>query len=239
MSPSVVQWRGRAEVAERTLAFRFSKPAAFAFKPGQAIDVVLPDADAGPDGLRHTFSLVSAPFEDELVIATRMRDTPFKRALASLGAESRIGIEGPFGSLTLHNDRTRAAVFIAGGIGITPFLSMVRQAAHDDRPQRLLLLYANRRPEDAAYLDELTDMQQRYPRFRLIATMTGMAASTRAWTGERRRIDVDFVAGAIPQGTRPVFYVAGPPPMVEGLRTTLERAGVDDDDIRSEDFFGY
>ena len=104
---------------------------------------------------RHTFSIVSAPFENELVVATRMRDSAFKRALKALPIGSHAAIEGPFGSLTLHNDRARPAVFIAGGIGITPFMSMLRQATQDRLPQRLLLLYSNRRPEDAAFLAEL------------------------------------------------------------------------------------
>jgi ferredoxin-NADP reductase len=73
-----------------------------------------------------------------------------------------IAIEGPFGSLTLHNDRTRPAVCIAVRIGITPFMSIVRQAAHDGLRQRLVLLYSNRRPEDAAYLAELGGAQVRF-----------------------------------------------------------------------------
>ena len=132
MTIHTVALRRREEVAERTLAFHFERPDAFSFKAGQAIDVLLPGGSGfGGADLRHTFSLVSAPFEDELVIATRMRDGAFKRALGSLNDGSRVQLEGPFGSLTLHNDRTRPAVFIAGGIGITPFMSMLRQATSD------------------------------------------------------------------------------------------------------------
>src|SRR5688572_6023980 len=121
MNDYEVKLKGREEVAEGTMAFHFEKPPGFRFKPGQAIDVVLidpPTTDA--QSARHTFSIVSASFHGELVVATRMRDSAFKRALKSLSIGSPAKVEGPFGSLTLHNDRARAAVFIAGGIGITP-----------------------------------------------------------------------------------------------------------------------
>jgi ferredoxin-NADP reductase len=128
-----IRLASKVAVADGTMAFHFAKPPGFTFKPGQAIDVVLGDPRGGDR--RHTFSLVSAPFEDELVVATRMRDSPFKRALGELEDGGAARLDGPFGSLTLHNDRSRAAVFIAGGIGITPFMSMLRQAAHDGRPE--------------------------------------------------------------------------------------------------------
>ena len=188
---------------------------------------------------RHTFSLVSAPFQHDLVVATRMRDSAFKRALKllSIGAPARL--EGPFGSLTLHNNRARPAVFIAGGIGVTPFISILRQAAKDQLPQELLLLYSNRRPEDAAFLAELQQLEQQSKRFRLIATMTQMDKSSRTWEGETRMIDEDLVRKVGKGLSAPIYYVAGPPVMIEAVRQTLNRAGVDDDDIRSEEFLGY
>ncbi len=230
----------RVEVAEGTLAFHFEKPAGFAFKPGQAVDVVLVDptfTDAA--SARHTFSLVSAPFEGELVVATRMRDSAFKRALRLLPIGAPAKLDGPFGSLILHNNRARSAVLVAGGIGITPFISMLRQATNDQLPQDLTLLYSNRRPEDAAFLSELQQLEQKNPRIRLIATMTQMDKSSQNWTGETRLIDEELVTKASQGLAAPIYYVAGPPAMIEALRQTLNRAGVDDDDIRSEEFLGY
>jgi ferredoxin-NADP reductase len=232
--------RGREQVAHGTMAFHFDKPAGYKFRPGQAIDIVLLKPPAGDaQSARHTFSIVSAPFEKELVIATRMRDSAFKRALGALPIGASIAIEGPFGSLTLHNDRARAAVFIAGGIGITPFMSVVRQAAHDGLQQRLVLLYSNRRPEDAAYLAELQELEQRNPQFHLIATMTLMSRSSQPWSGSQGLIDAALVKRATAALTNPIYYLAGPPGMVEAMRQTLNDAGVDDDDIRSEEFYGY
>lgn len=230
----------REEIAEGTMAFHFEKPASFTFKPGQAVDVILvdtPSADA--QSTRHTFSIVTAPYQGEVVIATRMRDSAYKRAIKSLAIGSPLRLEGPSGSLTLHSDRTRPAVFIAGGIGITPFMSILRQAANDQLGQRILLLYSNRRPEDAAFLDELQLLEGRNRNFRLVATMTEMSKSSRPWEGETGLIDEDLVKRACGELSAPIYYLAGPPAMVEAMRQTLNRMGVNDDDIRSEEFYGY
>lgn len=240
MTTHAMKLTGRDEIAVGTMAFHFAKPAGFRFKAGQAVDLVLNHRPGGNlEGPRHTFSLVSAPFQDELTVATRMRDSEFKRALGSLAIGSSVGLEGPFGSLTLHNDRARPAVFIAGGIGITPFMSVLRQATRDQLAQQLLLLYSNRRPEDTAFLAELQQLEQQNRNFRLIATMTKMDESRRPWNGETGPIDDGLVKRATSGLTLPIYYLAGPPMMVEAMRRTLSGAGIDDDDVRSEEFFGY
>jgi ferredoxin-NADP reductase len=232
--------RATRPVAHDTMAFRFDKPPGFRFEPGQAIDVALPAPPGGDaQSARHTFSIVSAPFENELTIATRMRDSAYKRALGALPVGTDVSIDGPFGSLTLHTDRLRAAVFIAGGIGITPFISMLRQAGHDRLAQHLILLYSNRRPEDAAFLAELTALEQQHEDFRLVATMTAMNRSSEPWHGRIGPIDEVLLKEVAASLARPVYYVVGPPAMAEGLRLVLNDAGVGDADIRSEEFYGY
>lgn len=227
-------------VAEDTLAFHFERPPGFEFKPGQAMDVVLgADQTSTQPEVRHTFSIVSAPFQNELMVATRMRDSAFKRALGALPMGSALTLDGPFGSLGLHKAAARAAVFIAGGIGITPFMSMLRQAAHLQTPQDLLLLYSNHRPEDAAFLGELQQLATANPRFHMHATMTQMGRSTQPWAGHTGPIDSGFVQRATQGLAAPICYIAGPPAMVEAMRQVLAGAGVDEDDVRSEEFFGY
>lgn len=221
---------GSGMVAEGTKLFRFAKPAGFAFQPGQAVDLTLLDPPAEANSSHRMLSLVSAPCEAELAVATRMRETSaFKRALGMLAPGAKVRLKGPTGVMTLHDDPERAAVFIAGGIGITPFMSMLRQAAHERAERRFLLLYSNRRPEHAAFLDELQSLAQRYDRFRMLARMTDQDGFVDAKT-------IDHFVGA---ASAPVYYLAGPPPMVDAMTTLLRSGGVMDEDLNSEEFYGY
>ena len=230
----------RHEVAERTTTFRFEKPSNWTFKAGQCLDMTLldpPETDA--EGNTRTFSLASAPHEDTLMVATRMRDTAFKRVLGTMPLGSAVKIEGPSGSPTLHNDVQRTAVFLAGGIGITPFRSIVFRAAKEKLPHRIRLFYSNRRPEDAPFLHELQALEKENPNYKLVASMTEMAKSHQSWHGEVGQIDREMLSRYLKDAVSPIYYVAGPPEMVKGLHATINGAGVDDDDIRSEEFAGY
>jgi ferredoxin-NADP reductase len=221
---------GRDEVASGTVAFCLSRPAGFAFKAGQSVAVSLIDPPAEPNSAQRIFSLVSAPFEDELVVATRMREgSAFKRALAALPDGAKVKLRGPRGLMTLHQDPARAAVLIAGGIGITPFMSMLRQAAHDRLAQRLFLLYSNRRAEDAAFFAELQGLVQRNDNFHLLARMTDADGF----------IDEQTVKRFAGDAAAPVYYLAGPPAMVSAMKAILRGAGVGDQDVCSEQFYGY
>ena len=222
--------KGHEEVAAGTMAFRFTKPPGFVFKPGQAVTLFLADPPAEANSKQRIFSLVSAPFEAELAIATRMREgSAFKRALGSLPPGTKLELKGPRGVMTLHEDRRRAAVFIAGGIGITPFMSMLRQAAHDRLEQRLFLICSNRRPEDTPFLVELRALVRENGQFRLLARMTEQEGF----------VDGDTIRRFAGTATAPVYYLAGPPAMVEAMKAVLRRADVSDVDVRSEQFYGY
>jgi ferredoxin-NADP reductase len=230
----------REEIAEGTMAFHFAKPADFQFRAGQSIDLTLlnpPETDA--EGNSRAFSIASAPFDNNLMIATRMRDTAFKRVLRKASAGLQVKIDGPGGSFVLHRKSEKPAVFLAGGIGITPFLSIIRQAGHDKSPHHLYLFYANRRPEDAAFLDLLSEATKGNPNFHLIATITEMDKSHREWKGETGYINKEMLTKHLPSLQGPIYYLAGPPAMVAAMRRTLIDAGVDEDDIRTEEFSGY
>lgn len=229
-------------VAEGTMLFRFTKPEGFSFLAGQSIDLTLvdpPETDA--EGVTRAYSLCSAPQEKELAIATRMRDTAFKRVLGSLAPGAPLTFDGPFGSFFLHENARRPAVFLAGGIGITPFRSIILDWAARALPHSLFLFYSNRRPEDAPFLAELQAISR--PQFTLIATMTNAEQSAEPWEGERGYIDAAMVEKHVPRpkekGDSPIYYLAGPLAMVTAMRAMLGGMGVSGDDIRFEEFSGY
>jgi ferredoxin-NADP reductase len=141
--------------------------------------------------------------------------------------------------MVLHEDAVRPAVFLAGGIGITPFLSMARHAAKQRLPHRIYLFYSNRHPEDAAFLDELRALERSNPSYRLIATMAAAEKSARPWTGETGFIRRDMLERHLPDIKAAVFYFAGPPAMTMAMQSMLAGMGVDENDMRSEEFYGY
>ncbi|HLJ28120.1 MAG TPA: FAD-dependent oxidoreductase [Candidatus Angelobacter sp.] len=234
------QLKEKEYVAEGTMAFHFEKPAGFQFRPGQYLDVTLlnpPETDA--EGNIRSFSIASSPAEVDLMLATRMRDTAFKRVLRTLPFQAELQLEGPMGSFTLHKNASKPAVFLAGGIGITPFSSILRQAASDKLLQDLYLFYSNRRPEDAAFLKILQQLEKDNPNFHFIPSMTEMDKSQQTWSGETGFINKEMLAKYLPSLLGPIYYSAGPPTMVTAMREMLMTAGVDEDDIRAEEFAGY
>ena len=172
-------------------------------------------------------------------VATRMRDTAFKRVPGTLPIDSHITIEGPFGNLLLHDDQARAGMFLAGRIGITPFRSILLRAAREPLPHRLFLFYANRRPEDAPFLQELEALPRQNPRYTCVPTMTHMSRSHRPWLGATGVINQGMLAKLLKSAVSPIYYLAGPPGMVGPMRTVLHGMGIDEGDIRTEEFAGY
>lgn len=243
----LLKLNSRREVADRTVAFEFNKPPGFAFKAGQFVEIAWvdpPETDA--EGNARAFSIASAPHEEHLVFTTRLRDTAFKRVLQKTPLGTLATLEGPFGDLTLHHNVSRPAILMAGGIGITPFRSIIRRAAHEKLAHKVLLFYANRQPHDAPFLEELSAIERENANFTFVPTMTAVSRLQRAWTGETGHFSAEMltrhmqrIAFGGAQTPSPIYYIAGPPAMVKGVRTMLNDAGIDDDDIRAEEFGGY
>lgn len=232
--------KGREEIASRTMAFHFEKPEGFAYKAGQWMDFTLINpSETDAEGNTRGFSLASAPYEDDLMVATRMRDTAFKRVLKTIPLGTEFKMEGPGGSFTLHNNKAIPAVFLTGGIGVTPVRSIVLQAIHDQVERELFVFDSNNRPEDAAFLNELMKPQGENPHYTFIGTMTEMEKSSQEWHGEAGFIAKAMLSKYLSDLTLPIFYVAGPQAMVTAMRKVLNESGVDDDNIRTEEFSGY
>jgi ferredoxin-NADP reductase len=235
-----IKLKSRREVAVGTMAFHFEKPAGFTFIPGQAGDFTLPNPpETDLEGNKRSFSFACAPYEEDLIITTRMRDTAFKRSLRVVPLGTELIMDAPWGELTLDEDASIPSVFLTGGIGITPVRSIVLQATQDKLARKLVLFYSNHRPEDTAFLDELTKAQKKNPNFTLVATMTNMEKSAAPWQGETGSIDKAMLTKSIANLNVPIYYISGPPRMVEAMQKTLSKAGVKTSNVRAEEFSGY
>src|SRR5260370_6082227 len=231
---------GRTDVAKDTMAFQFEKPRNFLFRAGQSVDVPLrARARISPATLTHAFSIASDPSDEELMIATRMRDTAFKRSLSALPIGTDVRIEGAMGSFTLHNNTARPAVLLAGGIGITPFLSIVSDAQKRGLHHRIILFYANRRLEDAALIHPLSNLKRINPRFSFVPTLTGLRSNHGELKGEIGPIRPIMLNWQVGRLSDPIFYVTDTQATMSPARRTLVDVAVDEDDIRTEEFAGY
>ncbi len=226
----------RESVAGNTLAVHFAKPSGFVFRAGQYADVDLvspPFHDLWGD-LR-TFSIASAPFEQHLEFVMRLSNTAFKRALSAMPSGTTVALKGPAGSFHLDSGDTRPAVFLEGGVGIAPFLSMLRQAAHDRSPRPFYLFYSNHEVSDSAYLSELRrHVSGGALRLKFVPAITGDADS--GWSGERGRIDAAMLRRYLPPTVHPICYVAGPSHFVSGMISVLTAMDLGEADVRVEDF---
>lgn len=230
----------KQRVAEDTLALYFDKPDDFSFKAGQCARLLLVDPpETDEEGNGRILSLASTPAESELMVATRIRDSAFKRVLNIMEPGADVTLKGPYGDFTLPVDSARELVFITGGIGITPVRSMLLQAVAEHKGRKMTLFYANRRPEDAAFLDELTQVCADEPGCTLVATMTQVDQSAQHWQGERGYVDRAMLSRYLTDLTGPIYYLDGPTGLVAAMKTMLVDAGVAEDQLRTEEFAGY
>jgi ferredoxin-NADP reductase len=225
-------------IARDTMAFHFSKPDGFTYRAGQYADYTLknpPETDS--EGDKRTFSFASSPFEPDLMIATRLRDTAFKRVLKNMPEGTELTMEGPFGSLVLPKSSDKPAVFLTGGVGATLVRSMVAEATHDTIDQKILFLYSDRTPETAVFLNEFTALAEQNKNFTFVPTMTD--AGDQPWDGARGPIDLEMLKKYLSNITNAIYFLSGTGEMVGAMRRMLMAAGVERTSIRSDLFVGY
>ena len=227
----------KREVAKGTLLVLFAVESYPAHRPGHYFWVELPDRGHQDEkGLRRHISLVTSPTETGVVgLATRLRDTAFKRTLAELEIGDEVEVEEPKGSFLLPEDTSPEYVFVAGGIGITVFRSMLRYIADEGLPFRITLVYSNRDRESAAFLDELVELEEKIEGLRVVLTMTEDAG----WEAESRRIDAAMLRDHVGELEDKHFLVAGPPTMTDAVVEALLAAGVPEDRVLADKFSGY
>lgn len=227
----------KENIARETMAFHFEKPVNFEFRAGQFGEFTLvnpPETDE--EGNSRPFSLSNALYETDLMFATRMRDTAFKRVLKNLPIGTELTLNGPHGNFVLQKNPS-PAVFLTGGIGITPVRSIIADASKNQLPHKITLFYSNKTPEDAAFLDDLRFFAKENSNFTFVPVMT--KATPDQWQGESGHVTAEMLKKYVPDLIAPIYYLSGPANMVEAMRQLLNEAQVNEDNIRTEKFSGY
>jgi ferredoxin-NADP reductase len=225
----------RQRIARDTMAFWFdTNGTRYEFRAGQHADFVF--GNEGDNS--RTFSLASSPHEKEpVMIAMRMRKTAFKSALKAAALGTKFIVSRPRGSFTLHRDITRPAVFLAGGIGIAPIRSILQSATEERLPHKMYLFYSNREADDAAFIEEFQNMAARNPNLTVVPTVTGH--KTLAWPYEKGHISREMLTRYLLGLNGPIYYIAGPSGMVTAMTELLKSSGVNEDDMKTEEFGDY
>jgi ferredoxin-NADP reductase len=208
------------------------------FKPGQYfwVELLNPPYDDEKGARRHISVVTSPNDRGVLGLCTRLRDSAFKRSLAELPVGADVDVEDPKGTFALPDETDRPYVFVAGGIGITVFRSMLLYIYEDGLAHRVTLVYSNRDRESTAFLEELAELERSMPNLRIVFTMTDDSG----WVGETRRIDAAMLRDQLDDDLGAYeFLVAGPPAMVEAVVESLQGAGVPEAQVRPDKYSGY
>ena len=208
--------------------FIFKPETPLAWTAGQFLNYKLEDPQPDERSTRRFFSIASAPFEENIQITTKFvpgDGSTFKRDLQKLEVGDSIEANGPSGEFII-DDPQKEYIFIAGGIGVTPFRAILKDLEHNNLHPKITLLYANR-DNNFVFKDEFTE---------LLEKDTNLSIH---YFVDPQRIDETAIKQYVPNLLTSVFYVSGPEPMVEAFEKMLAQMGVLDENIKRDYFPGY
>lgn len=221
------------------MEYIFGRPAGLEYLPGQFMNWIYDNQPlTDKKGNRRSMSFASSPTESDIKMAMRISDTAYKQSLLTAPIGTQFTVIGPAGKFILPTDTSKEYVFIAGGIGITPFRSMLKYIHDKKLPYKATLLYSNLCMAAASYLGELKAMEKDTPGFRLVCTMTGEKVVEPEWDGRCGIISEQMIREEVPDVVKPIYMIVGPPGMVEAMAKLLETLQVPKEHIVIEKFTG-
>ncbi len=226
------------------MTFRFSRDG-IDFNAGQYAFFKLGGISTGDakGPIRH-FSISSSPTEQDLLISTRIRDSPYKQKLASMEEGTRILAWGPKGEFVLHTDHSKPAVFLSGGIGVTPFRSMIKYATDKKLPVKIIMFDSNKNEQNILYKNEFDIWASQNKNVKVIYTITeeGPTSNTENRVVEHGRIDKSMLERHLTKDEirNAIFYICGPPGMLKAMQDLLKEGfEIPNDRTKVELFSGY
>ena len=230
----------KEHVAKDTSSFFFQRPEKLDFLPGQFMRLILDLPLPTDRGSGRFFSIASSPTEKEyLMITVRTSPQIYKKTLLNLMPGNKIQISLPYGVFTLKPEEPQPYIFLAGGIGITPFRSMIRYSADLNFKRPITLISSFSTVEEIVFQAEMQTIAQNHTWLKLVQTITQPEKSNDPWRGNIGRIDENLIKKNVVDITSSVFYLAGPPAMVDSMFAIVKSLGVEENRIRREKFTGY
>jgi ferredoxin-NADP reductase len=227
----------KKEIAEGTLGLYLEKPNGFTYCAGQYVLLHVPQlSEKGGREATHPMSLASAPYQDYLLISMRVSQSDFKQTINNMAVGEELVVDGPIGNFILNNDN-HPIVFLAGGIGIAPFLGMILDQQNNGWPRPITLFYGNKTPQNTAFLELLRGIKS--DKFLFIPTMSQLSDDDKTWAGERGRITASMVSKYVKDVMVPIYYIVGLPEMVKATKEEMLKLGVKSENIKIEFFTGY
>ena len=230
----------RKTVGHEIILFHVEKPKDFTFLAGQWCFLIVPNMGFNDDrGLRRAFSIASSPLEKDLLFVVKTSESALKRTMSEMSSGTSIGIEPPHGNLALPEATSIPLVFLAGGVGIAPFRSLIRFASDAPTGHEITLFYSSQTPGETPFLEELLEISKKVPRISVIPTMTRLQEPPGKWTGLTERINPEMIRNGCETWEKAIYYIVGPPPMATGMKQMLQDMNIPQSRIKAELFTGY
>ena len=227
--------------AKDTYSFYLKPEKYINFSPGQFIYITLPTMkyDDKRGSTRH-FTIASTPTDKHIVFTTRIRQSSgFKKTLVDLKKGDIVEINGPNGTFIVDEKEKGPHIFIAGGIGITPFMSILGYKIKKALKYKATLIYSNTTKDKTAFEKELNKIAAKDKNLNIFYTLT--RETPKSWNGQKGRVDEKMLQDILLTKEVPTshFWISGPPDMVDSMEKAVERLGVNPDNIRLDKFSGY
>lgn len=236
----ILKLKEKILIAPQIYDFIFSVNQKLSFVPGQYMEWTLGHENPDSRGNRRYLSLASSPTENNLRVGVKFYDSSssFKRSLLAMNTGSTIVASQLAGDFTLPGDLSKKFVFIAGGIGITPFRSMLKYMLDRDQKRNVVLFYANKNAAEIVYTNILDRAGEKLG-IKTIYTLTDVNNIPADWSGKIGRIDSQMIVEAVPDYRKRIFYLSGPHSMITGFEETLGNMGIKKDQIITDFFPGF
>jgi ferredoxin-NADP reductase len=235
----VLQLREKVRIATDIYDFIFVPQQKLAFVPGQYMEWTLGHADPDNRGNRRYFTLASSPTENHIRLGVKFshESSSFKQAMLAMDQNTEIVAGQLAGDFMLPRDPRQKCVFIAGGIGITPFRSMIKYLLDTHQRRAIVLFYASKMPNEFVYQD-IFDQAERELGIKTIYTVTEPRGLSPAWKGNVGRITPQLIRSQVPDYLDCVYYISGPQTMVDSFKSALSEMGISSSHIKTDLFSG-